>query len=90
MKLLVSILYNRDDAKVRIPSPQAVESYKVAINNQHPNLHDVYGVVDRVRLYLQQSGNEVIPHKFYIAWKRDHFVGNIFAFAPDGSILHVP
>ena len=86
-KLIVSILCNHDEAKVKLPSPQMVQVYKMAINQKHCHLHDFCGVVDELRLCLQQAGDAVIQEKFYGGWKKDHFVGNIFAFAPDGTIF---
>ena len=44
-------------------------------------------MVDGLKLYLQQAGNSIIQSRFYNGWKHDHFVTNIFAFAPNGSII---
>ena len=70
-----------------MPDAAEIAMFKEAIVAKHSLLVDCYCMVDGLKLYLQQSGDSVIQSRFYNGWKHDHFVTNIFAFAPNGSII---
>ena len=89
MRLLVSILRVTPEARVQLPSDEKITEYQDAIIAKYSLLQDVYCVADGLKLYLEQSGEFVIQAKFYNGWKCDHYVNNIFVFAPDGSISHM-
>eukprot|EP00957_Ditylum_brightwellii_P189428 14418234-Ditylum_brightwellii.AAC.1 len=59
-----------------------------AIRKKYPLLREeqVFGAIDRLKLYLQQSSDHVIQNMFYNGWKHDHYITNIFLFMPDGMI----
>jgi hypothetical protein len=42
--------------------------------------------MDRLMLYLQQSGNTEIQEQFYNGWTLNHYVTSVFCFCPDGTI----
>ena len=70
-----------------MPDASKIAMLKEAIAAKHSLLVDCYCMVDGLKLHLQQSGDSVIQSRFYNGWKHDHFVTNIFAFAPNGSII---
>ncbi len=59
-----------------------------AISSQHPELkyRGVWCSIDGLKLYLEESPNFYVQCKFYNGWTRDHYVTNVFAFAPGGTI----
>ena len=61
--------------------------WSFAITAKHSLLVDCYCMVDGLKLYLQQAGDSIIQSHFYNGWKHDQYVTNIFAFAPNGSII---
>ena len=87
MRILVTILKADPKSEVRMPDAAEIAMFKEAIVAKHSLLVDCYCMVDGLKLYLQQSGDSVIQSLFYNGWKHDHFVTNIFAFAPNGSII---
>jgi hypothetical protein len=61
--------------------------YKATFGEQHPFLlHDCWGTIDGLKLYLQQAGNKEIQEQFYNGWTHDHYVTSVFCFCPDGTI----
>ena len=87
MRILVAILKADPKSEVRMPDAAEIALFKEAITAKHSLLVDCYCMVDGLKLYLQQSGDSIIQSRFYNGWKHDHFVTNIFAFAPNGSII---
>ena len=87
MRILVAILKADPKSEVRMPDAAKIALFKAAIAAKHSLFVDCYCMVDGLKLYLQQSGDSVIQSCFYNGWKHDHFVTNIFAFAPNGSII---
>ena len=70
-----------------MPDAAKIALFKEAITAKHSLLVDCYCMVDGLKLYLQQAGDSIIQSCFYNGWKHNHFVTNIFAFAPNGSII---
>ena len=87
MQILEAILKVDLKSEVCMPDAAEIALFKEAITAKHSLLVDCYCMVDGLKLYLQQSGDSVIQSCFYNGWKHDHYVTNIFAFAPNGSII---
>ena len=85
-RILIHILSEEPDAAVRIPTDYEIEQFKVAINQRHPILEDVWCAMDGIKLLLEKSGNVEIENDFYNGWTCDHHVGAVFVFCPDGTI----
>ena len=87
MQILVAILKADPKSDVRMPDAAEIALFKEAITTKHSLLVDCYCMVGSLKLYLQHAGDSSIQSRFYNGWKHNHFVTNIFAFAPDGSII---
>ena len=87
MRILVMILKADPKSEVRMADVAEIALFKEAITAKHSLLVDCYCMVDGLKLYLQQAGDSVIQSRFYNGWKHNHFVTNLFAFAPNGSII---
>ncbi|CDF36841.1 unnamed protein product [Chondrus crispus] len=85
-RILLQQLSADDMAAVRMPSDDEVNVFKHSFASKYSMLSDVYAVADGLKLYLQQSGDSVIQNMFYNGWTHDHYVGNVFVFAPNGTI----
>lgn len=70
-----------------MPSGHEIEQYKAAFSQKYTTLVDVYAVADGLKLYLEQSSDFVIQNMFYNGWTHDHYVSNVFVFAPAGTII---
>ena len=60
--------------------------WKEAIPAKYPDLDNVYLAVDRLELLQQKPGDDRVQNYYYNGWTSDHYVSNLFAFAPDGII----
>jgi len=86
-RLLIRVLVKTDEACIRMPTDAEIQSYNAAISAKYSLLPDVYAVADGLKLYLQQSSNAMIQNIFYNGWTHDHYVGNVFVFAPSGVVI---
>lgn len=79
----------RKDAKaaVHLPTQSEVAAFQADLAAKNSILDDVYANLDGLKLFLEQSGDTIIPKMFYNSWKLDHYVGKVFVFAPNGCII---
>ena len=69
-------------------SDERIWLWNVAITAKYPGFDYVYLAVDRLELLLlQKSGDDRVKSYFYKGWTSDHYISNLFAFAPDCSTL---
>ena len=87
MRILVAILKADLKSEARMPDAAKIALFKEAITVKQSLLVDCYCMVDGLKLYLQQAGDSIVKSCFDNGWKHDHYVTNIFAFAPNGSII---
>lgn len=85
-RIIIHILASHPDAKVAMPTNHEVEYYKEVIASKYPLLKDCWGAMDGLKILIQKAGSEIEQNNFYNGWKSDHFVTNLFLFAPDGKI----
>lgn len=85
-RILIQVLQNHPYSAVKIPTDEEIATYKAAINERHPNLPDVWCVMDGLKLTLQQAGDYNEQNAFYNGWTHDHYVSSVFVFCPDGTI----
>jgi hypothetical protein len=85
-RVIVEALKSDSLAKIAIPSNEIIVSYQEAVGMIYPLLYDVWSTMDRLKLYLQQSGNTEIQARYYNGWMHGHYVTSIFVFCPDGTI----
>jgi DDE superfamily endonuclease len=85
-RILIEILKVEPAAAIMIPSEIKIQEYKDAIQEKHPLLSDVWCCMDGLKLYLQQAGESTVQNNFYNGWTHDHYVSNVIAFCPDGTI----
>lgn len=86
-RVLLRTLQRDRRSVVKLPSQAELRTYQNLISERHSALGDVFAVADGLKLYLEQAGDTVIQEMFYNGWTHDHYVGNVFAFAPSGLII---
>jgi len=59
----------------------------VSIERKYQYLQNVWAVLDGCKLAIQACGHEDEQRKFYNGWTHGHYITNLFAFAPDGTIV---
>eukprot|EP00957_Ditylum_brightwellii_P100099 7628499-Ditylum_brightwellii.AAC.1 len=86
--VLIECLRSDSGIQVQFPDKEEVLHLVDAIRKKYPLLckEQVFGTMDRLKLYLQQSSDHVIQNVFYNSWKHDHYFTNIFLFTPDSMI----
>ena len=87
-RILLKALSGDNLAQIRMPTNEEIKLYQEQIQEKHSMLKNVYAVADGLKLTLQQSGDCVIQEMFYNGWTHDHYVGNIFVFAPSGVVIY--
>lgn len=87
-RILVTALRNLPEGLISLPTGTKLEEYVAAIAARHRNLgtERVWGAMDGLKLLLQQSSDFVTQNMYYNGWTCDHYVTNLFLFAPDGTI----
>lgn len=85
-RILIKVLQSQDNSAIRLPTEQQVEEYKTAIKERHPLLENVWCTMDGLKVLLQRARNNKIQNMYYNGWTHDHYVSNVFVFAPDGTI----
>ena len=86
-RMLLQVLRNRDDSKIKMPSEQKVAKYIGSIGQLYNGLSDVAYVGDGLKILVEKSGDNAKQNAFYNGWKCDHFITNLFLFAPDGTVI---
>lgn len=74
-------------ALVKLPTAQEARRYQAAIEEKYSIIKEVYAASDGPKLQLKQSGDAVVQEIFYNGRTHDHYVGNVFVFAPSGVII---
>ena len=85
--VLLQILQEREDAAIQMPSEAKLRDYVGSIGSKYRHLDDVAYVGDGLKVLIQKAGDNLVQNAFYNGWKCDHFVTNLFLFAPDGTIV---
>jgi hypothetical protein len=86
-RLLLRVLKAEPGSRIQMPSIEEIRDYQEIVWRLYPSLNGVWFVMDGLKLYLQQCGVGPIQACFYNGWQHDHYVSNIFAFAPSGLIV---
>lgn len=86
-RLLLEVLRTREEAKIWMPDQTLLEKYVGSISLKYPGLQDVAYVGDGLKILLEKSTDNAKQNAFYKGWKCDHFITNLFIFAPDGTII---
>jgi hypothetical protein len=86
--MILRVLLHDPLARLVLPYASHVNQFKQAIIGRHPHLDDVAFSADGPKLTIESTADEpLIENAFYNGWKHAHYVGNIFLFAPNGTIL---
>ena len=86
-RILLRVLAADNRAQIKMPNDIEIPQFQRLFESRHSELRDVYCVADGLKLLLQQSGDTVIQNRFYNGWKHEHYVSNVFVFAPTGKII---
>jgi hypothetical protein len=72
---------------IKLPSSEMIEKYKRSITEQYPSLQHVALFGDGLKVLLERAGDDITQNRYYNGWTHDHYVSNVFVFAPDGTIV---
>jgi DDE superfamily endonuclease len=89
-KLVIAILKEASAElaiKPTLPNDEDLLDFADIIGRKYPSLSDCFCVCDGLKLLLEQVGDYEQQSKFYNGWTHDHYITNLFGFAPDGMII---
>src|SRR5689334_25401818 len=82
--VLDKVLTGMDQARIVLPDAVTMPQFTAAIQQRHNLLENFWAVVDGLKLYLSECGDYLIQNAYYNGWTSDCYIGNLFAFTPDG------
>ena len=85
-RLLTLVLLRDKRSKVEMPTREEVDKYSSIVEDAYPSLTRVWGAMDGLKVLIEASTDDSIQRRFYNGWTHDHYITNIFLFAPDGRI----
>ena len=77
----------RPEAQICMPKEAEAVEFVHAIQSKHPALVNVAYVGDGLKILLEKSSDHRKQSMYYNGWKQDHFITNLFIFAPNGKII---
>ncbi len=86
--IFVCVVSNDKYTRIAIPTKEEIESYVSAISSQYHALKNSEFSVQWVDLSFILKKHQAFMSKwrFYNGWTHDHYVTNVFEFAPEGTI----
>ncbi len=85
-RCLIKALFNHPAAKVQLPTEEEIRAFETTINEKYNLLPNVWGALDGLKLLLESTGDGDEQNNFFNGWTHDHYISNLFLFAPDGRI----
>lgn len=70
-----------------MPTSAEVQKFQSAFATKYSMLKKVSFVMDGLKLYLEQSGDNIIQTMFYNGWTHDRYIRNVFIFEPNGVLI---
>jgi hypothetical protein len=83
----LKVLLNLEEAEVRMPTEDEIKTYQAMVTSKYPDVTDVFGAMDGLKIYLESTKDESTQNMFYNGWKCDHYISNLFLFVPNGKIV---
>jgi DDE superfamily endonuclease len=87
LSLLLSTLRTMPKAQIVWPKDEEFETYNDMIVERHPLLTGAFATMDGLNLHVETSGDEEVENATYNGWLHEHFISNVFAFAPTGILV---
>ena len=85
-RILIKVLKDEEDSKVKIPSLSKIAQYQNAIFQKYPMLDGVWCTMDGLKLNIEESSDFIVQNRFYNGWTHGHYVSSVIVFCPDGTI----
>ncbi len=67
-RILLYILQDHPDVRIRKPTTAEVLAHAAAISTQHRHVPDVWGACDGLKLAMQASADDTTQNMFYNGW----------------------
>lgn len=86
-RMLLIALERNPKARVKLPTDEQIDEYKLAVANRHPSLKNVYCVADGLKIRFESCSGLSKQGMYYNGWQHGHYVTNLFVFGADGRII---
>ena len=87
MRILFKLLLREEGAKVALPSVETIMEFMDVVEEKYPALQHVWFVMDGLKVPIERPGHYRMQNAYYNGWLHGHFVGCIFVFVPDGTVV---
>jgi hypothetical protein len=85
-RIIIKLLKNDLFVKMSLPDTNKLQEYQEIISHMHPDLQDVWGTMDGLKIRIEQAPDGVVQGPFYDGWKCDHYVTTVLCVAHNGTI----
>ena len=73
-RILVKVLCDDIKGQVVFPCDDEITTFQAATEAKYSCLKNCWGAMDRLKLLLKRSCDEMIQNMFYNGWTHDHYV----------------
>ena len=89
VRCLLSVLKKEPLARISTPTQTKADAYVNSIGAKYHLLGEehVALALDGLKITVQKSRCDIRQNAFYNGWTSDHYILNVFVFAPDGRIV---
>jgi hypothetical protein len=87
MNALELAVNQMESAKIKWPSVDEMKEYSQLICNREPCLSGCFGFADGLNLEIMSPSDPSTQNAFYNGWTSSTVCSQVFAFAPDGTII---
>lgn len=84
---IVKILKANSLAMVSLPAQKQLEECMEIVQAWHPVHDSVWGMMDRIKVCIEQSPDEIVQSMFYNGWVSDHYITAVWCFVPEGTMI---
>ena len=85
-RILLYVLNRIPESKITMPTVQEAHYLSQFIQRKYPSLSGAWGVMDGLKIPVQEPWDDIEQSYYYNSWVHGHFISNLFVFSPDGYI----
>ena len=86
-QLLLDTLQQLPEASISFPKGNEFAHDTSLICQRHDLLCGAFGSIDGLALPVQEADDPEVENAMYNGWKASHFISNVIAFSPLGTLL---
>lgn len=88
INLVVDRLFKEPRSRICFPNEDQMQEFARMVNVREPKVDNIIGFIDGVSIAIQCSSDEDEQRSNFNGYYHDTVCNNVFAFAPNGKIIH--